>query len=78
MVKNGKDVLGNECTRNDQGSIVVDDQETEACMSYYKHLLTNEPEWDRNHLHLVESTQAPCMNTNSELKEVHPVLDIRN
>ena len=58
--KENRDIIGEQCVRNDSGRIVVDNEGLkEAWRAHYERLLNVEFEWDREGLAMVEPVLGP-------------------
>ena len=51
LVKDNRDIIGEQCIRNDDGGLAVSEEDKKvAWKSYYERLLNTENEWDRKDL----------------------------
>ena len=62
MVKDNRDIIGEQCIRNDDGVLAVSEEAKKvARKSYYENLLNTENDWDRNNLSEVEAVASAAV-----------------
>ena len=62
LVKDNRDIIGEQCIRNDDGILAVSEEAKKvAWKSYYENLLNTENDWDRNNLSEVEAVASAAV-----------------
>ena len=62
MVKDNRDIIGEQCIRNDDGDLAINEEDKKiAWKNYYERLLNTENEWDSNNLNPVEPVESAAI-----------------
>ena len=62
MVKDNRDIIGEQCIRNDAGILAVSEEDKKiAWKSYYQRLLNTENDWDKSNLSPVEPVHSAAI-----------------
>ena len=59
MLRKNRDVVGGGCVKDKDGKIVVEEEKIKVWRDYFKKLLNEEFNWNKNSLELVNAVSGP-------------------